>query len=736
MTLRCPRVPTLALSLALALSWGCSHQGPSSKTPASVGQEIVPVEVSDTELATQVNRLLLSRERNDEDLRYLAGAVRRQLTRAEGRFAAKEPRAGSDALTGAFLLVHTGELTPNALRGLEAPLKHGADEAARVGNAGRARALYRILEPLLSAGGKQTDVRDHLRALEVWSRPTATESRLETAGRLQRASVQEALVDPHPSTLATARDHVTAWVHAALASDVAERPITTPDERDEALEAYRAVRSGGAVLAGLYLRHGNPLGALRALEDAQMSRIVPPALRDRLQRAGEDDDAQAWLDLFRLYDGSTASETPETALDPELARGAAFGAAVGLYRSSPGDAEAAMPLSMLLVELGMADAASTLLAQNLDRKASPEALSWALTLVLRAMVSEEDAGSVDGARRTFDGALPLLALAEEPAFAQVSPRPGRIKYLMGAFETKAGRLDRALPLIRESVKSTPTVSALQSLSAIERQEGHYEEALNSLRAGLGLAQSSGDVVAEAECEELAFQIYRELGQAEPALAALGRALERARAAQELNGAPENVARIERLLARIYEHYGEGLAARKASLRALEASRSNVHQIAATLTDIARRGLVLGDLRSARLATEEALRAELPPEDLVYIALWQRLVERQLDARDGLAEEAFASVTEQGTWVASLRDWGRGRIGDQALYDAAKDEAQRTEAAFYAAMAARVTGQPGAGIEGLKRVAKSPVIDLVEVSIARDLTAPNVAPRLPPGTTLP
>jgi hypothetical protein len=162
----------------------------------------------------------------------------------------------------------------------------------------------------------------------------------------------------------------------------------------------------------------------------------------------------------------------------------------------------------------------------------------------------------------------------------------------------------------------------------------------------------------------------------------------------------------------------------------------VHQIAATLTDIARRGLVLGDLRSARLATEEALRAELPPEDLVYIALWQRLLEKQLGAPDGLAEEAFTALSDQNPWISNLRDWGRGRIGDQALVAAAKDEAQRTEATFYTSMAARVAAQPGGGVEGLRRVAQSPVIDLVEVAIARDLTAPPLAPKLPADAPLP
>lgn len=697
----------------------------------------MPTKIDDAEFATTVNQLLLSRDRGPGDLEKLAGAVRLQLTRAEARYAARKLEAGNDALTGAFLLLRTGELPPNVLGGLDAPLMRGADEAARVGNAGRARALYRKLEYVLPQGAKLSDVQDHLAALEAWERPTVSESRLEAAGRRERASVQEALIDVSADTLGKARDDVTAWVHAALDSDVAERPITTPDERDEALEAYSAVRGGGAVLIGLYLRHGDPLGALRALDEADLSRVVPPALRDRLQRAGEDDDARAWLDLFRLYNGSSEGDaSPETALDHELTRGAAFGAALGLYRSAPGDAQAALPLSMLLVELGMPDVASTVLAQNVDRTAGVEPVSFALALVMRAIVQEEAVGDIQSSRRTFENAQPLLRLAEDPRLGQVTPRPGRIQYVMGALEAKNGALDRALPLFKASVETNPTVPALQSLAAIERQRGRADDAVRSLAAALTLARSSGDVLAEAECEELTFQIERDRGQAAAANAALGRALERVLTARKLDTVPENVARSERLLARVLESYGEALMARKASERALQASQSNVRQIAATLTDVARRALVMADLRSARMATQEAMKAGLPAEDLVYIALWQKLLEKQLGARDGLTEEAFSSLSEHGGWVGTLRDWGRGRTSDEQLLAAAKDEVQRTEARFYAAMSARASGQPGAGVEGLRSVAQSRTIDLVEVGIAHDLLAPGPKPTLPEGAKLP
>src|SRR5690606_25355025 len=165
------------------------------------------------------------------------------------------------------------------------------------------------------------------------------------------------------------------------------------------------------------------------------------------------------------------------------------------------------------------------------------------------------------------------------------------------------------------------------------------------------------------------------------------------------------ARLERLLARILEHYGEPLAARQAGERALEASRSNARQIAASLTDMSRRALTWGDLRAAQRATSEALGAQLPADDLVYIALWQRLLEQQLGARsDGAPEEALASLTDATGWVETLRKWGRGQLDNDALMGAAKTPVEKAEALFYVGMTQRNAQSPEGGSDYLRQVA--------------------------------
>lgn len=736
--LRAPRLGSLVLALLLAGTGACSRSGPGAASPDATVAAVQPVEVKDDEFARTVHQFLLDAERGNKDRNLLAGLVQKQLERAGQRFARGQIRAGDSALTGAFLLLQSGQIAPGMFEGSAGPLLRGADEAARVGNAGRARALYRQLESVLPDGRQRNDVREHLAALDRWFEPSANSTPLQQAGRRQRASVQEALLEASPTALRAADQDVVAWVRAAFDSEVAERAPASPIDRDEALEAFRAVRTSGVVLAALHLRHGDPDGALRVFEEADLMRIVPPALRDRLERAAQG-ERNAWVDLFRLYDSAQRGGSQETSIDPELATGAAWGAALGLYRSSPGEAEAVMPLGMLLVDLGMAEVSSLVLAQNIDRKATSEALGWALALVLRALVQEEEVGSIDAARRTFANARPLLELAADPRFEQVQPRPGRIEYVMGALEARGGHLDRALPLIQAAVRSFPSVPALVSLANIERQRGNSDEAVRALQAAVQVAQANADPVAEAEAEELIYQIERDRGNAQAAAPALRRALDRALSARQQQIPTENLARVERLLARILEHYGEPLAARQAGERALEASRANARQIAASLTDMSRRALTWGDLRAAQRATREAVAAQLPADDLVYIALWQRLLERQLGARsDGGPEEALASLSDASGWVENLRRWGRGQVDDQGLLEMAQTPVERTEALFYVAMAQRTQQARRAGEEQLRQVAGSPAVDLVEVTIARDLLAPSAPARLalPSDVTLP
>jgi hypothetical protein len=271
------------------------------------------------------------------------------------------------------------------------------------------------------------------------------------------------------------------------------------------------------------------------------------------------------------------------------------------------------------------------------------------------------------------------------------------------------------------VRAEPNLESLMTLSAIERQRDG-SAALTTLDRAVELAKAENDPHAEADALNMKFEVYRDHGDAEHAAkmldAALSRAIDAQRGARQ--GGPA-LARSERLLARILEHYDDHPATRRATERAYEASSSDPTQLTATVLDSARRALTHADLGAARRAAQRAVAAGLGSEDLVYVALWLQLVERKLNVpSDGTVEEAYAGVDENSGWPARLRAWARGKLSDQDLASAARTASEKTEANFYSAMLKLQAGADSS--KDLERVAQSPAIDLVEVSIARDLLA--------------
>src|SRR5439155_17915618 len=143
--------------------------------------------------------------------------------------------------------------------------------------------------------------------------------------------------------------------------------------------------------------------------------------------------------------------------------------------------------------------------------------------------------------------------------------------------------------------------------------------------------------------------------------------------------------------------------------------------AATVGLLVGRAFVRGDLKAAREGLARGIAADLEAEDLVYYALWVRLLERQLrQPTDGVADRVFGSVLDDGRWVGRLAAFGAGLVKAPALLASAKTPAQKTEALFYGAMDRRAAGDAKGAEEDLKRVIGANGIDLMEVAIARDL----------------
>src|SRR5262245_46944231 len=308
------------LAFPLAAASGCSGSGAGSKparSPEVIGP-ITPTPVDDAAFATSAYRVLVASETGVPHLSLLAGTVARQVERAGSRFRAGEADGGFAALEGAFLLMRRGEFRREGIAQGAPVLELGASEAARLGQEGYSLALYSLLDGMLPNGPSRADVETHLRAMAAFSSGTSSAGPVAAAGGASRIALQRALLDGSEQHFDRASKLTVQWIDRAHTTGAPDGPIRSNAERDEALEAFRALRSGGFTLLGLYLRHGDPLGALVAMDEAGLERSLSPELRTRLEACAEDNDPAAWYDIFRFYDSVLKEGQSALALDPEL----------------------------------------------------------------------------------------------------------------------------------------------------------------------------------------------------------------------------------------------------------------------------------------------------------------------------------------------------------------------------------------------------------------------------------
>ncbi|HEY8089667.1 MAG TPA: hypothetical protein VIF09_17525, partial [Polyangiaceae bacterium] len=200
------------------------------------------------------------------------------------------------------------------------------------------------------------------------------------------------------------------------------------------------------------------------------------------------------------------------------------------------------------------------------------------------------------------------------------------------------------------------------------------------------------------------------------------------------------ARVERVLARVLDRFGAAQPAQRALERAYAAAPGDKKQATQTIELLVGRAFVRGDLPTAREGLQRAVAADLADDDLVYFALWVRLLERQLhQASDGAPDRVFSSVTEDSRWVANLARFGEGKLKGEELMARAKTSIQKYEALFYAAMDHRAAGDTKGGDDLLRQVVAGTGLELSEVALARDMLDPaksQVGGPLPPDVAIP
>jgi tetratricopeptide (TPR) repeat protein len=539
------------------------------------------------------------------------------------------------------------------------------------------------------------------------------------------------LVEPTTESLSTARDATVRWIDQSIRMSEDRKSGSVRPRREDALEAFRAFRSGAESLAALYLRHGDAAGALADLDRTpSVQKIAPRSLLERLERTANGGDARAWHDLLlwlwspERKDSPNPAGTegdPEFAIDPNLLKGAIFGTAVEAYRHDTRSPDVCVALATLLVQLGMPEAAPPILADAVLPHPAPDLLSGALGLVLKAIQNEDEADDVATARRVYAAAEPLITVGTKLEYkGRLLPGVGQLRLAMGIIETRAGNLAAARPLLESSVSTDPSVEALVTLAAIERQAGKTEAALAQLSKALSTPEAKQNPLSAGEAHLGVFEIQKDLGAADKAKAALASALGATLDARKRASSPVAKGHSERLLARVLFRFSDAAGAARATERAFVAAGQDKHELAATVLEASQRAFLKKDVAGARAAVGRGLSAELDDDDLVYAALWLLFTERDAKARtDGTATRALASIRDDGRWPSRLAQWGLAKVKDTDLVAAARTTGQKTEAAFYTALAKRIAGENAAN-SALAEVAKSSAIELVEVQLAREL----------------
>jgi len=703
--------------------------------------------VSDDGFAAAVRDLLLSDPGSSERAARLTAIETRQMARAATRFKSHSGERGLATVTGALYLIHTGE----PVQGVRGPaaveaLASASRELALRGDEGRSVAVYDLLLDGLPQA-QRPPIAAHLRAIADWTRDAVVgEGAVAAAGTRERVAVRRRLLEPSPAALSDAVRVTADWIQRAVVLRDDFRRTRVQPAREEGAEAWRAMDVGPMVLASLYLRDADFSGALTALDQAQAHDLMTaerPQFGAALEAVVQErsvahcSDLLAQLRSMAVRDASRGDDDLDD--DRDLFGAAAFAVAGECYRLDPTVPQVAMALGIALGELGMAEATGAVLLAAV--RAHPDAGlgSEVLTLSLASMAGEEDAGDADAARRTFQAAQPLLAVLGQKSLAgKVHPSAARLRAAMGEIELREGRIDRARALLSQSAEEERAGSVLLSLSRIDWRDGNPQVALAHLREALASDDAGRDPALRGEILLATSEVTRDVGDAAAARTQLAQALRELIAARNVKSGDLR-ARVERVLARVLDRFGALQPAQRALERAYAAAPGDKRQAAQTIEILIGQAFVRGDIVTAREGLQRALAADLDGDDLVYFALWVRLLERQLHAAaDGSPDRVFASTPEDPGWVATLARFGEGKLRGDDLVSRATTPIQHYEALFYAAMDHRASGDKRGADELLRQVVAGTGVELSEVTLARDMLDPTHGQLggLPPDVVIP
>ena len=206
---------------------------------------------------------------------------------------------------------------------------------------------------------------------------------------------------------------------------------------------------------------------------------------------------------------------------------------------------------------------------------------------------------------------------------------------MGEIELREGRIDDARALLKQSADEEKSGGVLLSLARIEWRDGQTQSALGHLRDALVAHDASQDPALRGEVLLTISDVTRDKGDVAASRTPLTEALKGlVQSRNEHEGDARARARVERALARVLDRFGAIQPAQRALERAYAAAPGDKHQATQTIELLVGRAFVRADLPTAREGLQRAVAADLDDDDLVYFALWVRLLERAVARPDG------------------------------------------------------------------------------------------------------
>jgi tetratricopeptide (TPR) repeat protein len=722
---------TVSLGLALAVaSVGCAAKKADPNVPTEGEHALALTPISDAEFATAVHRLLREGARTPERSALLAGTVRRQLAHAAEYFSTGNDVRGVNAVVGAFYLLRIGEARPDMFDEGVVALEGAVERFSARGDEGRALTLMLVLKQQLAPGSVDAlRLETHLTALKRWMGETRTGGEMSKLAADERAAVGRALLDPTQESLDNAATSINKWIKRAVEYNLRYQQTRQLPPREEVSEAYRALQSGGETIAALYLRYGLAQQALEVIEGSAAGRVTGPAFFARLRAAAQDDTAEDWRLLARDF-ARLAFAEGERPLDRALVDAALWGISLEAYRRDPTSLAIGHLLADQLIELGLPEVAPLVLRDALGPQPSVVSLSAVMSTVAAALSEQFDTRHITTARRIYAASSNVLSLADRSSYkGRLKPSASQLRQLMAGIELGNGNMDRARPLLESALRAEPTVWGYTMLGTLERQAGNVDAALGHATRAVELPAARVLPLDVASAKLLSFEIERDKGNSGNAEQALEDALAIALTTRK-RGTVESKVRAERILARVLDGYGERQSAARAIERALNIAGTHRQILSETMLSAVARALVYKNVAAARVAIQTGIKAKVDVEDLVYGALWLMFLEQELGERpDGKVDRVLLTATQGDDWTSHLARWARDIVDDDALRKSASSYAQHVEAEFYIAMRASIKGATNAK-EQLEKVANNPLIDLMEVQLARDILAPKMRANVP------